>query len=200
MSGTSLDGIDAALIEVVPSGAGYAIELERFVTVPFAEDLYAQLVDALPPNVANVATAASLHRRLGAALADAAAAVAEGRIDFVASHGQTIWHDGANALTVQIGDPYVVRDRIGATVCFDFRAADCAAGGHGAPLVPYVNALLFSHPVEDRIAHQYRRDCKRDGAATRHRFGVLRVRQRPRKHAAGCLRAFSLEWPPDDGS
>ncbi len=152
MSGTSLDGIDAALIDVVPSGAGYAIKLERFVTAPFAEDLYVQLVDALPPNVANVATAASLHRRLGAALADAAAAVAEGRIDFVASHGQTIWHDGANASTVQIGDPYVVRDRIGATVCFDFRAADCAAGGHGAPLVPYVDALLFSHPVEDRIA------------------------------------------------
>ncbi|MEO7201771.1 MAG: anhydro-N-acetylmuramic acid kinase [Candidatus Tumulicola sp.] len=152
MSGTSLDGIDAALIELVPSGPGYAVELKRFVTVPFGEELYAQLRDALPPNVANVSTAASLHRRLGDALADAAATVAGGRIDFVASHGQTIWHDGANASTVQVGDPYVVRDRIGATVCFDFRGADCAAGGHGAPLVPYVDALLFSHPLEDRVA------------------------------------------------
>lgn len=152
MSGTSLDGIDAALIDLVPSGHGYAMDLKRFVTLPFNRDLYAQLVDALPPNVANVSTAASLHRRLGHALADAAAAVAEGRIDFIASHGQTIWHDGANASTVQIGDPYVVRDRIGATVCFDFRGADCAAGGHGAPLVPYVDALFFSDPVEDRVA------------------------------------------------
>jgi anhydro-N-acetylmuramic acid kinase len=152
MSGTSLDGIDAALIDLAPSGAGYAVELQRFVTVPFGDDLYAQLLDALPPNVANVSTAASLHRQLGDALADAAAAVAEGRIDFVASHGQTLWHDGANAATMQIGDPYVVRDRIGATVCFDFRSADCAAGGHGAPLVPYVDALLFSHPLEDRVA------------------------------------------------
>jgi anhydro-N-acetylmuramic acid kinase len=152
MSGTSLDGIDAALVELVPSGPGYTIELKRFVTVPFGENLYAELLDALPPNVASVSTAASLHRRLGHTLADAAATVAEGPIDFVASHGQTIWHDGANASTMQIGDPYVVRDRIGATVCFDFRSADCAAGGHGAPLVPYVDALLFSNPLEDRVA------------------------------------------------
>jgi anhydro-N-acetylmuramic acid kinase len=114
--------------------------------------LLEELRAALPPNVPSIERLASLNRRLGIAFADAAASVAGGAIDFVASHGQTIWHDGERRLTVQIGDPYTVRDRLGATVCFDFRTADCVAGGHGAPLVPHVDALLFSDPAEDRLA------------------------------------------------
>jgi len=94
-----------------------------------------------------------LHRAVGVALAGAAKAIA-GEIAprFIASHGQTVWHDGARSTTLQIGDPFVIREAVGATVCYDFRSADCAAGGHGAPLVPYVDALLLRDPNEDRVA------------------------------------------------
>jgi anhydro-N-acetylmuramic acid kinase len=153
MSGTSLDGIDAALIDIEPRGSGYAVELVRFATAPFDDTLREMLRAALPPHVAGVAVAAALHRRIGDAFAGAAESVAGGgRVSFAASHGQTIWHDGARGLTVQVGDPYAIRDRLDATVCFDFRSADCTAGGHGAPLVPHVDALLFADPLEDRVA------------------------------------------------
>jgi anhydro-N-acetylmuramic acid kinase len=152
MSGTSLDGIDAALIDVVPRNDNYDVQLRRFVTVAFDRALLEDLRGALPPSAPSIECVALLHRRLGLAFAQAAASVVEGTIDFVASHGHTLWHDGERGLTVQIGDPYAIRDRLGATVCFDFRTADCVAGGHGAPLVPHVDALLFSDPAEDRLA------------------------------------------------
>jgi len=153
MSGTSLDGIDAALVEIRPNGPGYAIELVRFVTQPFVPEFRRALLAALPPNAAPPAEAACLDRDLGAAFAEAALAVAAGdRVDFVASHGLTLHHDGAANLTTQIGDPYLVRDALGASVVFDFRRADCAAGGNGAPLVPYVDALLFGSTERDVVA------------------------------------------------
>ncbi len=105
MSGTSLDGIDAALVSVVPSDAGYQIELERFETYPFDPDLREKLLAVLPPNEGNVAAVARLHRALGDAYARAARAIAgSDTIDYVASHGQTIWHDGPARVTLQIGD------------------------------------------------------------------------------------------------
>jgi anhydro-N-acetylmuramic acid kinase len=94
-----------------------------------------------------------LHRAVGNAFAEAATAIAsESEPRFVASHGQTLWHDGQSSTTLQIGDPFLIREAIGATVCYDFRSADCAAGGHGAPLVPYVDALLLRDAKEDRVA------------------------------------------------
>jgi anhydro-N-acetylmuramic acid kinase len=152
MSGTSLDGIDAALVDVVPRDGNYDVKLRRFATVAFDRELLEDLRAALPPSAPSLECVTMLHRRVGLALAQTAASVAEGSIDFAASHGQTVWHDGGRGLTVQIGDPYAIRDRLGATVCFDFRTADCVAGGHGAPLVPHVDALLFSDPAEDRLA------------------------------------------------
>jgi anhydro-N-acetylmuramic acid kinase len=90
---------------------------------------------------------------LGLAYANAARTVAANdRVDYVASHGQTVWHDGPTRTTLQLGDPFVIREAIGATVCYDFRSADCAAGGQGAPLVAYVDALLLSSAEEDRVA------------------------------------------------
>ncbi len=73
-------------------------------------------------------------------------------IAYVASHGQTLWHDGDAHITLQLGDPFVIRESLEATVCFDFRSADCSAGGHGAPLVPWVDAFLLASPQEDRVA------------------------------------------------
>lgn len=153
MSGTSLDGIDAALVRIVPQGSSYALELLHFVTVPFDDALLRRIRAALPPNEANADRLSALHRDLGTAFARAARAAAGGvRVDYVASHGQTMWHDGAQHRTMQLGDPFVIREALCATVCFDFRSADCAAGGHGAPLVPYVDALLFADANEDRVS------------------------------------------------
>ncbi len=153
MSGTSLDGVDAALVEMVPHGDTYALDLMQFETHPFDEGLLAPLRAALPPNIGTVADAARLHRALGEAFAGAAQSVAGAHaIGFVASHGQTLYHDGPHSTTLQMGDAFVIRERLRATVCYDFRSADCAAGGHGAPLIPYVDALLFARAGEHRIA------------------------------------------------
>ncbi|HVN69270.1 MAG TPA: anhydro-N-acetylmuramic acid kinase [Candidatus Binatia bacterium] len=153
MSGTSLDGVDAALVEIAPRASGYAIELLRFETRPFDDDLRDDLAAALPPNAGSVAAVARLHRRLGLAFADSARGVAGGEaLGYVASHGQTLWHDGAAHVTLQAGDPFAIREALDATVCYDFRSADCAAGGEGAPLVAYVDALLLGSEAEDRVA------------------------------------------------
>ena len=153
MSGTSLDGIDAALVRIRPTAASYKVDLLNFLTHPFHPDLLERLHAALPPNSGNVAEMASLHHALGEAFADAALeAASDMPIDFVSSHGQTMWHDGDAHITMQLTDPFVIRERVSATVCYDFRSADCAAGGHGAPLVPYVDALLLASDEEDRVA------------------------------------------------
>jgi anhydro-N-acetylmuramic acid kinase len=153
MSGTSLDGIDAALVEIVPRANGYALELVRFVCEPF-DDVFAQrLRAALPPNEAAPSQIAELDVMLGERFAFAATRVAQGEsVDYVASHGLTLFHRGEASQTLQIGDPYRTRDALGATVAFDFRRADCALGGTGAPLVPYVDALLFASNDADVVA------------------------------------------------
>ncbi|HTU70194.1 MAG TPA: anhydro-N-acetylmuramic acid kinase [Candidatus Baltobacteraceae bacterium] len=153
MSGTSLDGIDAALVRIAPRDDGYAIGLMNFVTLPYDRELAGALRAALPPNEANAPAIADLHRRLGSAYARAArAACGSLTVDYIASHGQTIFHDGAAHVTMQIGDPFVLREALQATVCYDFRSADCVVGGTGAPLVPYVDAMLLADANEDRVA------------------------------------------------
>ncbi|HEY9180517.1 MAG TPA: anhydro-N-acetylmuramic acid kinase [Candidatus Baltobacteraceae bacterium] len=153
MSGTSLDGVDAALIRIRPRRRTYAIDLLNFVTSPFEPDLLERLRNALPPGTGSIEAAAQLHHDLGHAFAHAAElAVSDMPIDYVASHGQTVWHAGERHVTLQLGDPFIIREHVQTTVCYDFRSADCAAGGHGAPLVPYVDALLFADENEDRVA------------------------------------------------
>jgi anhydro-N-acetylmuramic acid kinase len=153
MSGTSLDGIDAALVRIEPNRASYALELVRFETLPYEQTLRDALLAALPPNSGSVAGVAGLHNSLGHVFARAARnVIGRQAARYVASHGQTLWHDGAARVTLQIGDPFVIREAVDATVCYDFRSADCAAGGQGAPLVSYVDALLLGSPEEDRVA------------------------------------------------
>jgi anhydro-N-acetylmuramic acid kinase len=153
MSGTSLDGIDAAALRITPAVTGYAIELLDARTLPFEPVLADRVRAALPPNEPSPRAVAELDAALGDAFGRAAAAVAGNlAVDYVASHGLTLYHDGAAALTVQIADPFIIRERTAATVVSDFRRADCAVGGHGAPLVPYADALLFAHPERFRVA------------------------------------------------
>ncbi len=153
MSGTSLDGIDAALVRIRPYENSYKVDLLNFQTVEFEDELAALLDELLPPSSGSVAGVARAHHALGEAFARAVELVeSDMPIDYVASHGQTVWHEGAAGVTLQIGDPFLIRDRANASVCYDFRSGDCAAGGQGAPLVPYVDALLLQEAGEDRVA------------------------------------------------
>jgi anhydro-N-acetylmuramic acid kinase len=145
ISGTSLDGIDVAICEVTADGDGVAVACERFATIPFDEALRARIIAAYPPAPVGALEISALHAAIGEAFGDAVSAVAAGvRLDAVASHGVTIAHDGAAHHTLQLGDPFRIRERTSATVIHDFRSADTAAGGTGAPLVPFVDALLFA--------------------------------------------------------
>ncbi len=153
MSGTSLDGIDCALVDVRSRGEGMKIDLLDARTFAFEAEVAAILNEVVRRERGALAAIARLHRALGLAHADAAEHFLRGRsVDFAAMHGQTIFHDGAAALTLQIGDPFALRERIAASVCFDFRSADCALGGSGAPLVPSVDVLLLADPGEKRVA------------------------------------------------
>ena len=153
MSGTSLDGIDVAIVDLRPSRCGYDRILRAFATVPFPAKLRTAISATLPPNRGSTAAVAAAHAAIGDALGAAIAATAgDARVDFVASHGQTLWHDPARRFTFQAGDAFRIREHVGATVIYDFRSGDTAAGGEGAPLVPYVDTLLFADAHENRVA------------------------------------------------
>ena len=144
LSGTSLDGIDVAICELTPHGEGVRVRCEHFATVPFEERLRTRIVAAYPPAPVGTLELSALHAAIGEAFGAAVRAVAgDAALDAVASHGVTLAHDGAAHHTLQLGDPFRIRERTATTVVYDFRSADTAAGGTGAPLVPFVDALLF---------------------------------------------------------
>jgi anhydro-N-acetylmuramic acid kinase len=160
MSGTSLDGIDAALCEIAGWGRDARARVLRFLTVPFPPGLREAVEDLLDPGHAtSAAELSTVNFRLGLAFAEAGAQVAgDGGIDLVGSHGQTVWHQppwmkkrgDLIASTLQIGEPAVIAARTGAVTVADFRVADVAVGGEGAPLVPYVDWLLYRRPERVR--------------------------------------------------
>lgn len=154
ISGTSHDGIDAAVVDFVTS-AGFAsdgVQLSGTVlaatSVPYAPELRARLIAALPPAQTTLAEVAELDTLIGQAFAEVAAEMAAqvGGVDAVCSHGQTVYHwvDGAHALgTLQIGQPAWIAERVGAPVVSDIRIRDITVGGHGAPLVSFLDELLL---------------------------------------------------------
>ncbi len=148
MSGTSLDGISAAVVRFRPaSGGGVDAELLGFRQVAYSADQHARLSGALTGASPDEYT--RLNFDLGHWLADAALAVIaetgieRDQIAAVASHGQTIWHVPGHA-TWQLGEAAVIAERTGLDVVSDFRVRDVAAGGQGAPLVPMADAMLFA--------------------------------------------------------
>ncbi len=150
MSGTSLDGISAAVARFrEEAGGGITPELLAFVEVPYDAPMRARLEAALAG--ATPAEYARLDFDLGGRLAHAAiqaiaeAGVARSDIAAIASHGHTVWHDPPHA-TWQFGQAAVIAERVGLPVVSDFRVRDVAAGGQGAPLVPIADALLFAAP------------------------------------------------------
>jgi hypothetical protein len=154
MSGTSVDGVDAALVRLSGTGRSTTETLVHFITHPFPADLR-RTVLALSHGEGNAEAVSRLNFALGILFADAAetvlnaAGVETDVVDAVASHGQTISHT-APAATLQIGEPAVIAGRLGVPVVSDFRVADVALGGQGAPLVPYADWCLLTHPTRTR--------------------------------------------------
>lgn len=149
MSGTSVDGIDAALVRLTGSGRQTHAELLRFTTLPWPEPLRVRIL-ALSQGKGNAEEVNRLNVEVAEHFAEAAKQVAGSTpIDAVASHGQTISHIRSIA-TLQIGNPAVLANRIGAMVVSDFRSADVALDGQGAPLVPYADWCLLTHLTKSR--------------------------------------------------
>jgi anhydro-N-acetylmuramic acid kinase len=139
MSGTSADGVTAALVELSDGGA----RVLRFETRPYPTALK-RLVLAAPD--LRAAELSRLNFALGEAFAAAALRISRGaRPALIGSHGQTVWHgpDAEPANTLQLAEPSVIAERTGLPVVADFRPRDMAAGGQGAPLVPAFDLFLF---------------------------------------------------------
>src|SRR5947208_7273770 len=152
MSGTSLDGISTALVRLdrQPLDA----QLVAFRQDPYTSPARGQIIEAIARGGSK--DLALLHVALGERFAGAVlqllaqAKVAPRDLSFIASHGQTIWHEPGRA-TLQLGDPAVIAERVGVRVVSDFRSRDVAAGGQGAPLVPLADVVLFGHAEHGRL-------------------------------------------------
>ncbi|MFB0844054.1 anhydro-N-acetylmuramic acid kinase [Paenibacillus oleatilyticus] len=166
MSGTSLDGVDAAIVRIEGQGLDTKVELVHYTAVPYDDTLREKLKELCSLDRSNVAMVCGMNFYLGRIFAEAVRlAAAEARlpmdeIDLVSSHGQTVWHipeaDPSEwhqvRSTLQIGDLSVIAKLTGKPVVGDYRTADMAVGGQGAPLVPYADFILFRDADKGRIA------------------------------------------------
>jgi len=152
ISGTSVDGIDVAVVDIEDG-----IKVVAARTVPYPPDVREAIL-----SISNVATIARLNFLLGDLFAEALqqTGVPLETIELIGSHGQTIFHEGQPveflgrkiASTMQIGEAAVIAERTGIQTIADFRPSDMAAGGNGAPLVPFLDYQLFRHPDRARVA------------------------------------------------
>ncbi len=159
MSGTSYDAIEVAAAEFHRSGEVLGMRPLGELSLGYPDRLRDRIAAVLPPGSTTIGEVARLDADLGAAFAGAAArGVAElagGRADLVVSHGQTVFHgvaDGRAWGSLQLGQPAWIAERTGLPVLSDLRAADIAAGGQGAPLVPVFDALLLAGGTTPRAA------------------------------------------------
>ena len=149
ISGTSHDGIDAAVVDLSLTGDELTGVVVHADSTPYRPDLRARLVAAFPPASTTLAEVCELDTLIGQAFAEVAAAVVAGvpDVDLIVSHGQTVFHwvEGAHALgTLQLGQAAWIAERTGVPVVSDVRIRDITAGGHGAPLVSYLDTLLLA--------------------------------------------------------
>ncbi len=157
MSGTSLDAIDVAVVEISGAGRSLRHRLLSFHSRPFDSALRARLLDACEGRL-SLRETFELDADLGEAYADVieqAALEAPRRLDAIGLHGQTVYHAPGrrpNGVTVQLGSGAIVAERLGVPVVDDFRSNDVAAGGQGAPLVPYCDLVLLHAAERDRVA------------------------------------------------
>ncbi len=175
MSGTSLDGVDAALVRLRGSADKPRVRLLAFVTVSYPSTVRQRLLRVASGEPTNAGEISQLNFLVGELFAEAAlrvcrqAGVSPKRLAVIGSHGQTVFHQGhqghqpspdraaargslPGASTLQIGEPAIIAERTGATVVADFRPADLAAGGQGAPLVPLADYLLLRDAERGTVA------------------------------------------------
>ena len=167
MSGTSADGVDAALVQIDGSGRSTSLRLHAFHTMPFPAEMREAILAASDPRTGTVDLLCRLNVALGEVFAEAALALARtagisiGAVDLIGSHGQTVQHlpepsplgGYSICATMQLGEPSVIAERTGVMTVADFRPRDMAAGGEGAPLAPYAHYLLFGDAQRTRIVH-----------------------------------------------
>jgi len=156
MSGTSLDGIDVALVRIKGSGATTQVEPLAFKTIPYSAEERQDILAACSLEKVDVAAVCRLNFQLGELFAAAVIDICRetgltlSKLDIIGSHGQTIRHLPGNS-TLQIGEPAVIAERTGVITVADFRVRDVAAGGQGAPLVPYSEYLLYRDATKTRV-------------------------------------------------
>ena len=165
MSGTSADGVDVALAEITGLGWQTKIRFRAFQTVRYPPAVRRRILEMAGGAAVAVSEVSQMNFLLGELFARGCrivcrrAGIPLERLALIGSHGQTVYHQPASARlcglpvrsTLQIGEPAVIAERTGVTTVGDFRPADVAAGGQGAPLVPFVDYLLFRHPRRGRI-------------------------------------------------
>ena len=164
MSGTSMDGVDCAIVDVRPGRSTLRITLLAHRTYPYPPALREQLLSLV--RTGTVETVCRLHVAVGEVFARVAgrtirqAKLSARDIAVIGSHGQTVWHSparvpvpgiGSIRSSLQIGDPSVIAERTGIMTVADFRARDLAAGGEGAPLTPYVHYHVFRSRNTSRL-------------------------------------------------
>lgn len=163
LSGTSVDAIDTAICELEPESADapgvLRLRLCAYQEHPYPAELRERLLTLFTKQSASLAALTEVNFLLGTAFAEAVLRTCADhgyttdQIDLIASHGQTIYHLVAPdhvLSTLQFGEPSSIAQRTGATVVADFRVADMAAGGQGAPLASLLDALLYATPTETR--------------------------------------------------
>jgi anhydro-N-acetylmuramic acid kinase len=166
MSGTSADGIDVALARISGAPPHLHPKLLGHTSNKFPSALRKEILRVAEQRPITAGELSQLNFRLGEVFAEAALAacrkfrVSPKRIALIGSHGQTIFHQGnparylsrPTASTLQIGEPSIIAARTGITTVGDFRPADIALGGQGAPLVPYADYLLYRHEKLGRVS------------------------------------------------
>jgi anhydro-N-acetylmuramic acid kinase len=166
MSGTSADGIDVALARVSGAPPNLNAKLLGHTSVNFPAALRKEILRVAEQHPITAGALSQLNFRLGEHFAGAAVAacrqfrVPPSKIALIGSHGQTIFHQGKpvnflgrpTASTLQIGEPATIASHTGITTVGDFRPADVALGGQGAPLVPYADYLLYGHKTFGRVS------------------------------------------------
>jgi anhydro-N-acetylmuramic acid kinase len=166
MSGTSADGIDVALARIGGAPPRLQARLVAHTALKFPTAVRKEILRVAEQQSTSAGQLSQLNFRLGEIFAEAALAacrkfrVSPGRVALIGSHGQTVFHQGrptqyfgrATASTLQIGEPSIIAARTGITTVGDFRAADMAVGGQGAPLVPYADYLLYRHAEVGRVS------------------------------------------------
>ena len=186
ISGTSHDGIDVAVCRIDGHAQDTKIDLLAFDTIAYPDAVRAELLRLYDDQTHAVARVCALNVVVGEAFADAAMFVLDGAgidgdlVEVIGSHGQTIWHqpetDPENALlvpsTLQIGEASVIAAKVGAPVIADFRVADMAVGGQGAPRAPELHRAVFYTPTVYRGLQNNRGHASR--TASRHTTATAR--------------------------